>query len=56
MRRLAELAAELAAEVRGREVGGAGERGHVERVAVAPVDEILRAQEVPRRVHRGAQR
>ena len=48
MRRLAEGAAELAAEVRGGEVRGAGERGHVERLAVARVDRVLRAQQVPR--------
>ena len=46
MRRLAELAAELAAEVRGRELRRAREGLHVERLAVARVDEVLRAQEM----------
>lgn len=52
MRGLAESAAELAAEVGGREVGGAGERGDVERLAVAGIDEILRAEEMANRVSR----
>ena len=52
MRGLAEGTAELAAEVRGREVRGAGERPHVERLAVAGVDEVLRPQEVPRGMDR----
>ena len=46
---------ELAAEVGGREVGGSGERGYVERVAVATIDQVFRTQEVSRRrvlVHR----
>ena len=51
VRRLAEGPAELAAEVRGREVRGAGERRHVELLAVAGVGEVLRAEEVPRRRH-----
>src|SRR6266513_3167276 len=42
VRRLAEDATELAAEMRGGEVGGAREGRHVERVAVAGVDEVLR--------------
>ena len=46
VRRLAERLAELAAEVRGREVRGACERGDVERLAVARVDEVLRAQQM----------
>ena len=52
MRGLAERAAELAAEVCGREVRGAGERADVERFAVAGVDQILRAEQVPRGRHR----
>ena len=53
VRRLAERLAELPAEVRGGEVRGARERGHVERLAVAGVDQILRAEEMPgRRVER----
>jgi RimJ/RimL family protein N-acetyltransferase len=50
MRRLAERSTKLAAEVRGGEVRGPGERVHVERLAVAGVDQILRAQEMPHRV------
>ena len=50
MRRLAERPAELAAEVRPREVGGPRERLDVERLAVAGVDEVLRAQEVADRM------
>jgi hypothetical protein len=34
----------------GREVDGAGERRHVERLAVAGVDQVLRAEEVADRV------
>ena len=41
VRRLAERAPELAAEVRGRQVRGAGERRHVERLAIARVDRSL---------------
>ena len=48
VRRLAEGAAELAAEVRGREACGAGECGDVERLAVAGVDQILGAEQVTR--------
>ncbi len=50
VRRLAEGPVELAAEVRRREMGGAGERRDVERLAVARVDEVLRAKEVPDRM------
>ena len=46
VRRLAERPAELAAEVGRREVRGPRERGHVERLAVARVDQVLGAQEV----------
>ena len=46
MRRLAELASELAAEVRRRELRGARERLYVERITVARVDEVLRAEQV----------
>ena len=46
VRRLAELAAELAAEVRRRELRGAREGLHVERLAVPRVDEILRAEKM----------
>ena len=52
VRRLAELAAELAAEVRGRELRRAREGLHVERLAVARVDEVLRAEEMASRVRR----
>ena len=48
MRRLAEGTPELAAEVRPREMRRTGERGHVERVAIAGVDEVLGAEEVAR--------
>jgi len=48
--RFAELAAELAAEVRRRQPRRASERLHVERLAVARVDEILRAKKVASRV------
>jgi hypothetical protein len=51
VRRLAECPAELAAEVRSREVGGPRKRLDVERLAVAGVDEVLRAQEVPDRMN-----
>jgi hypothetical protein len=51
VRRLAEGTAELAAEVRGREMRRAGERVDVEGLAVAGVDEVFRAQEVPRRMN-----
>jgi hypothetical protein len=44
MRRLAERPAELAAEVRRREVSGASEHRHVERIAVAGVDQVLCAE------------
>jgi hypothetical protein len=47
VRCLAEGPAELTAEVGRREMGDARERRHVERLAVAGVDEILRAEEVP---------
>ena len=47
MRRLAEGAAELAAEVRAREAGGAGEVVDVERLEVPGVGEVLGAQQVP---------
>jgi hypothetical protein len=47
VRRLAERAAELVAEVRGRELGGAGERLHLQELAVAGVDEVLRPEKVP---------
>jgi hypothetical protein len=56
VRRLAERPPELAAEVRRREVRDPCERGHVERLAVARVDEILRPQEVPSRWNRRAHR
>lgn len=49
VRSLAESPPELTAEMRRREVRSAGERRHVERRAVARVDEVLRAQEVPGR-------
>jgi hypothetical protein len=47
MRRLAERAAELAAEVRGGEVRGPGERRNVELFLEASVGDVLRAQEMP---------
>ena len=40
-------APELPAEMRGRELGGAGERRHVQGLAIARVDEVLRAEQVP---------
>ena len=46
VRRLAEGAAELAAEVGAREAGGAGEVVDVERLGVAGVGEVLGAQQV----------
>jgi hypothetical protein len=46
VRRLAEGAAELAAEVCGREPRGARERWHVERIAVAGVHEVLGPEEM----------
>src|SRR6185295_12028544 len=49
VRCLAEGAGELPAEVRRREPRRAGELGDVERLAVAGVHEVLRAQEVARR-------
>jgi hypothetical protein len=53
VRGLAKGSAELATEVRWREMRGAGERGNVERLAIAGVDEVLRAEEVPDRMHGG---
>ena len=47
VRRLTECPAELAAEVGGREVRRRGERGDVERLAVARVDQVFRAEQVP---------
>ncbi|HEY8629134.1 MAG TPA: hypothetical protein VIL73_01150 [Gaiellaceae bacterium] len=49
VRRLAEGAPELAAEVRRREPRSACEGRHVERVPVAGVDQVLGAEEVPGR-------
>ena len=46
MRRLAERLAELTAEVRGREVRRARERGNVQGLAVPRVDQVLGAQKV----------
>ena len=46
VRCLAEGAAELAAEVRGGEMRGARERGDVERLPVAGIDEILGAEQM----------
>src|SRR5205823_14912337 len=48
MRSRAEGTVELAAEVRGRQSRRAGKRAHVELIAVASVNEVSRAQEVPR--------
>ena len=45
-RRLAERLAELAAEVRGGEMRGTRERGYVQRLAVARVDQVFRAEQV----------
>ena len=47
MRRLPERRPELPAEVRGGEAGGPREVGDVERLRVARVGEVLRAEEVP---------
>src|SRR4051812_44225597 len=47
MRRLAERAPELAAEVRGRQVRSAGKCRHLELLAVPRVDQVLRTQQVP---------
>src|SRR5262245_38350564 len=44
--RLAELAPELAAEMRGREPRSACKRLHVERLAIARVDQVLGAKQV----------
>ena len=46
VRCLAELPPELPAEVRRREARGAGQRRHVQRLAVAGVDQVLRAEQV----------
>ena len=46
MRRLAEGAPELAAEVRAREPGGAGEVVDLERLEVARVGQVLGAQQM----------
>ena len=46
MRRLAERAPELAAEVRAREAGGAGQIVDAERLEVAGVGEVLGAQQM----------
>jgi class 3 adenylate cyclase len=51
VRRLAERAPKLTAEVGGGEVGGACERRYVERLAVAGIHEVLRADEMPDRMH-----
>ena len=51
MRRLAEGPPELPAEVRRREMGGARQRPNVERLPVAGVDRVLRAQQVPDGMH-----
>ena len=56
MRRLAEGAAKLPAEVRHGEVRCAGESGDVERLAVSRVGEILRAEQVPGRGDRAVHR
>jgi len=56
VRRLAERAAELTAEVRGRELRSVRERLHIERLAVTRVDEVFRAEQVAcgmRSEHRG---
>ena len=53
MRRLAEGAAELAAEVRAREAGSAGEVVDVERLDVPGVGEIPGPQEVARSWNEG---
>ena len=46
MRRLAEGASELPAEVRARETGGAGEVVDAERLEVARVGQVLGAQKM----------
>lgn len=46
MGRRAELPPELATEMGRRETGGAGKRGHVERITEAGVDQILGSQQV----------
>jgi hypothetical protein len=46
MRRLPERAPKLTAEVRRREASGPRERRDVERLAVARVDQVLRAKQV----------
>jgi hypothetical protein len=46
VRRVAKGPAELTREMRGREMRGPGERRHVEPLAVAGVDQVLRAEEV----------
>jgi hypothetical protein len=53
VRRLAEGAAELAAEVGAREAGRAGEVVHVERLEVARVREVLGAQQMAGRRDEG---
>ena len=52
VRRLAERPAELTAEVRLREARRASQLRHVERLAVARVGEVLRAEQVPRWIRR----
>jgi hypothetical protein len=44
MGRLAEGAAELAAEVRGREARGARESRYIKGIAIAGVNEVLRSE------------
>jgi hypothetical protein len=46
VRRLAERLAELAAEVRGGKMRGACERGHVQGIGIARVDEVFRPQQM----------
>src|SRR4029453_14591388 len=46
MGRLAEGAAELAAEVRGREARGAREGRYIKGIAIAGVNEVLRSEEM----------
>jgi hypothetical protein len=48
--RLAEGSSELAAEVPWREARGFGKRPDVERLAVAGVDQVFCAEEMPERV------
>ena len=50
VRRLAKHAAELPTEVGGREVGHFRQGGHVERLPIAGIHQILCAQEVTRRM------